>query len=73
MNPPLLRNFDDYGIIGGTMNNLLDLFKYNIPKINNKSCVKWGFFVPSATGIRTLQKLVENQQVLIELNLRKIF
>ncbi|XP_053597405.1 reticulon-4-interacting protein 1, mitochondrial isoform X5 [Microplitis demolitor] len=63
LNPPLLRNFDDYGIIGGTMNNLLDLFKYNIPKINNKSCVKWGFFVPSATGIRTLQKLVENQQL----------
>lgn len=63
LNSPLLKNFDHHGLVMGMAQNLSDLLKFNIPKAENKSCVKWGFFIPSQTGINILQKLVENEQV----------
>ncbi|KAH0540056.1 reticulon-4-interacting protein 1, mitochondrial-like [Cotesia glomerata] len=62
LNSPLLKNIDNYGLIGGAM-NIVDLLKYNIPKKKDTSCVKWGFFIPSTTGLNALQKLVENEQL----------
>lgn len=63
LNSPLLRNFDHHGLIMGMAKNLGDLLKFNIPTAENKSCVKWGFFIPSQTGMDVLQKLVENEQI----------
>ncbi|KAG5346359.1 RT4I1 protein, partial [Acromyrmex charruanus] len=67
LNSPLLNNFDHHGLIMGMAKNLEDLLKFNIPKAENKSCVKWGFFIPSQTGINILQKLVENEEVCSEI------
>lgn len=71
LNSLLLKNIDHYGLIGGTMNNIADLLKYNIPNKKDGSCVKWGFFIPSTTGLNALQKLVENEQVVFPLIIYK--
>ncbi|XP_018352213.1 PREDICTED: reticulon-4-interacting protein 1, mitochondrial [Trachymyrmex septentrionalis] len=63
LNSPMLNNFDHHGLILGMAKNLGDLLKFNIPKAENKSWVKWGFFIPSQTGIDVLQKLVENEEI----------
>lgn len=67
LNSPLLKNLDHHGLVMGMAQNLSDLLKFNIPMAKNKSCVKWGFFIPSQTGINVLQKLVENEEVCIEI------
>ncbi|KAL6255121.1 hypothetical protein P5V15_013451 [Pogonomyrmex californicus] len=63
LNSPMLKNFDHHGLIVGMARNLRDILKFNIPSANNKSCVKWGFFIPSQTGIKVLQKFVENEEI----------
>lgn len=63
LNSPLLKNTDQHGLIIGMAKNVQDFLRVNIPKGENKSCVKWGFFIPSQTGINVLQKLVENEQI----------
>ena len=66
LNSPLLKNVDHHGLIMGMARNLGGLLKFNIPNAENKSCVKWAFFMPSQTGINVLQKLVENGKVCSE-------
>ncbi|XP_029155536.1 reticulon-4-interacting protein 1, mitochondrial isoform X2 [Nylanderia fulva] len=63
LNSPLLKNTDQHGLVIGMAKNVQDFLKYNIPKAENKSCVKWGFFIPSQSGINVLQKLVENKEI----------
>ena len=63
LNSPLLKNTDQHGLIVGAVKNIGELLKYNIPIIENKSTVKWGFFTPSKTGIETLKEFVENGKV----------
>jgi len=46
--------------------NLGDLLKFNIPKTENESWVKWGFFVPSRTGIDVLEEFVNSGKVHIK-------
>ncbi|XP_043264004.1 reticulon-4-interacting protein 1 homolog, mitochondrial [Colletes gigas] len=63
LNSPLLKNIDRHGLIAGTMKNIGELVKYNIPTMENKSFVKWGFFTPSQAGIVALQQFVETGEV----------
>ncbi|XP_014484245.1 PREDICTED: reticulon-4-interacting protein 1, mitochondrial [Dinoponera quadriceps] len=63
LNSPMLRNFDQYGLIMGTIQNLGDIARLNIPIAQNKGCVKWGFFVPDQTGMNVLQGLVESGRI----------
>ncbi|KMQ96511.1 reticulon-4-interacting protein mitochondrial-like protein [Lasius niger] len=63
LNSPLLKNTDQHGLVVGMAKNVQDFLKFNIPTVENKSCVKWGFFIPSQTGINVLQKLVENKEI----------
>ena len=63
LNSPLLKNIDQHGLIGGTVKNISELVKYNIPTADNKSFVKWGFFAPSQTGMKILHELVESGEV----------
>lgn len=65
LNSPLLKNFDQYGLIAGSAKNIGDLIRYNAPILGNKSSVKWGFFTPSQTGINQIQKFVEKKKVCI--------
>ena len=65
LNPPMLKNFDEYGLIGGSFKNASNLLKHNIPRKDkgNMGTVKWGFFAPSRTGMNMIQELVENERV----------
>ncbi|XP_012267366.2 reticulon-4-interacting protein 1, mitochondrial [Athalia rosae] len=63
LNSPLLRNIDEYGWVAGSMKNIGELIKYNVPMIENKSFVKWAVFVPSQTGINVIQKFVESGKI----------
>ncbi|OAD57257.1 Reticulon-4-interacting protein 1, mitochondrial [Eufriesea mexicana] len=63
LNSPLLRNTDQHGLIVGTVKNVGELVKHNMSIIENKSTVKWGFFTPSKTGIKTLKEFVESGKV----------
>lgn len=65
LNPPLLKNIDQHGLIVGMVKNIGNLLKFNIPTLENKSCVKWGFFMPFQTGINVIQKFVEDGKVCI--------
>ncbi|XP_034943991.1 reticulon-4-interacting protein 1, mitochondrial [Chelonus insularis] len=66
LNSPLLRHVDDYGIVAGFAKNISSFLKSNVMQLkkSNKGCIKWGFFVPSSTGINMLQTLVENKQLI---------
>ncbi|XP_003707613.1 NAD(P)H oxidoreductase RTN4IP1, mitochondrial [Megachile rotundata] len=64
LNSPLLKNIDQRGLIVGTMKNIGELVKYNIPIIENKGTVKWGFFMPSATGLKVLEEFVKNGKII---------
>lgn len=46
------------------MKNIGELVKYNIPIIESKGTVKWGFFIPSPTGLKVLEKFVKNEKVI---------
>ncbi|XP_076646747.1 NAD(P)H oxidoreductase RTN4IP1, mitochondrial [Halictus rubicundus] len=63
LNSPLLKNIDQHGLIAGAVKNMGELIRFNVPTAENKSCVKWGFFAPSPTGIKTLQEFVESGEV----------
>ncbi|XP_031838061.1 NAD(P)H oxidoreductase RTN4IP1, mitochondrial [Nomia melanderi] len=63
LNSPLLKNIDEHGLIAGGVKNIGELIKYNVPSIGNKGFVKWGFFVPSQIGIRTLREYVETGKI----------
>ncbi|CAL7944110.1 unnamed protein product [Xylocopa violacea] len=60
LNSPLLKNTDQHGLIAGTIKNIGELIKYNIPIVEAKSTVRWGFFIPSKLGIKTLQEFIES-------------
>ncbi|XP_029052878.1 reticulon-4-interacting protein 1 homolog, mitochondrial-like [Osmia bicornis bicornis] len=64
LNSPLLKNIDQHGLITGTMKNISELVRYNIPISESKASVKWGFFTPSQTGIKVLEEFVENGKIM---------
>ncbi|EZA58289.1 Reticulon-4-interacting protein 1, mitochondrial [Ooceraea biroi] len=63
LNSPVLKNIDQHGLLVGMAKNLGDLLRLNVPQPKNASCVKWGFFVPSRTGLNVLQQLVESEKI----------
>jgi len=65
LNSPILKNIDEYGLIVGMIKNLGELLRFNMPK-TNENWVKWGFFVPSQTGMHVLGELVKNGKVRIK-------
>ncbi|EFN76030.1 Reticulon-4-interacting protein 1 [Harpegnathos saltator] len=64
LNSPMLKNFDQHGLILGALQNLGDIARFNIPIAQNKGCVKWGYFMPNQTGINFLQELVESGKII---------
>lgn len=60
---PLLKNFDDQGMLVGGINNLKVLLSQNIGAFCRNGVIKWGYFVPLKCGISYLTKLVEKEQL----------
>lgn len=63
-NSPLLKNFDDHGLITGGLKNAKDLVSSQISALNSNGLVKWGYFVPAPNGIKYLKKLCESRKVI---------
>lgn len=63
LNSPLLKNVDQHGLVIGMIKNVENLLKFNVPRAENKSCVKWGFFIPSRTGLNVLQNFVQDEKI----------
>ncbi|XP_070492371.1 reticulon-4-interacting protein 1 homolog, mitochondrial-like [Chironomus tepperi] len=60
---PLLKNFDEQGMLIGGFNNLKNLLSQNIGALSGSGVVKWGYFVPLKNGITYLTQLVERKQL----------
>ncbi|XP_011504239.1 PREDICTED: reticulon-4-interacting protein 1 homolog, mitochondrial [Ceratosolen solmsi marchali] len=63
LNSPLLKNYDKHGLVFGTVKSIADLLQDNIPTSTDINFVKWGYFIPSPTGINVIQNLIENKQI----------
>lgn len=60
LQPPLLNDTDNYGLIIGTIKSALTLVTQNIQTIyGDQGSLKWGVFEPAPQGIEYLRKLVE--------------
>ena len=60
---PVLKNFDENGLISGGLMNAKDLIASQIPALNSNGLVKWGYFIPAANGIKYLKYLCEKNKV----------
>lgn len=61
---PLLKNFDAHGLVAGGLRNVRDLITSNVPAANGNGTVKWGYFMPTQSGIQYLKRLAERQKLL---------
>ncbi|KAL0278488.1 UNVERIFIED_CONTAM: hypothetical protein PYX00_000304 [Menopon gallinae] len=63
---PMLRNVDDYGLLGGMIKNVGDFLFVNasagcLPK---SSSIRWGFFIPLERALTEITKDVEDGKIL---------
>lgn len=61
----MLKNFDELGLIGGTIKNAGDLLLVNITNglFMKSSSIRWGFFLPIKSAIQEITELVKNKKV----------
>lgn len=64
---PLLNNIDTYGLLCGSVKSVIDLAVPNLTSgvFKKGSLIKWGFFMPLATGINEIAELVNQNKVRI--------
>jgi len=58
---PMLRNLDDYGVVGGMVKNTVDLLVTNVKTglTSKSSTIRWGFFLPLSDAIKEITTFVE--------------
>lgn len=62
LNSPLLKNTDEYGLVGGLMTSARDLLLPNFYN-QNKGWIKWGFFIDSRMGLEFIDDLIKKKKV----------
>ena len=62
---PMLRNVDEYGVVGGMVKNTVDLLVTNVKTglTSKSSTIRWGFFLPSSDAIKEITTFVEEGKV----------
>lgn len=60
---PILKNFDNLGIVRGLMTSVSNLFCPNMKALKNGGRIMWAYFVPSNEGINYVYDLVNSGQV----------
>ena len=62
---PMLRNVDDYGVVGGMAKNTVDLLVTNVKTglTSKSSTIRWGFFLPLSDAIKEITTFVEEGKV----------
>lgn len=64
LNPPLLNDTDNLGLIFGSLKSAATLLQSNVKTLYGyNGFLKWGFFVPASQGIEYLKGLVESGQL----------
>ncbi|XP_049808692.1 reticulon-4-interacting protein 1 homolog, mitochondrial [Schistocerca nitens] len=63
---PLLKNVDEFGIVGGMLKNIAELVAPNVRTglSNPTSSVRWGFFIPSTDAITEIGTLVGTGKII---------
>ncbi|KAF2902857.1 hypothetical protein ILUMI_03332 [Ignelater luminosus] len=64
LNSPLLINTDKYGLVGGLAASMNELVGANLTKCLDGKSMRWGFFVPSSDGLKFIDGLVRNKQII---------
>ena len=61
----MLRNLDDYGVVGGMVKNTVDLLVTNVKTglTSKSSTIRWGFFLPLSNAIKEITTFVEEGKV----------
>jgi len=61
----MLRNVDEYGVVGGMVKNTVDLLVTNVKTglTSKSSTIRWGFFLPSSDAIKEITTFVEEGKV----------
>jgi reticulon-4-interacting protein 1, mitochondrial len=58
---PLLKNWDENGLIFGGLESMRSIISSNIPVLSSGAgAIKWGYFMPLPNGIQYLKDLVES-------------
>ncbi|KAE8747807.1 hypothetical protein FOCC_FOCC005420 [Frankliniella occidentalis] len=63
---PLLKNFDEHGLLLGALKSAADLVQPNITSgaLSKGSSLRWGFFVPCDAALDEIQLLVEAGKII---------
>ena len=64
LNPPTLSNVDNYGLTLGSLKTAADFIRINVHSlVNDQVTTRWGYFVPSSTGLKAIAELIEKELV----------
>lgn len=61
---PLLKNMDQFGLVGGAVKSVGALLESNFKSYSAGGLVKWAYFVPSPHAIEYLHKMVNQKKVI---------
>lgn len=62
---PMIKNFDEYGLLFGAVRNVADLASVNLISgiLPKTSSVRWGFFIPLESALIEINEKVTKKQV----------
>lgn len=60
---PLLRNTDAHGLLPGVIKSAFDLVSQNATSLSQERLVKWGYYMPSSTGLTAIRDMMRQKQL----------
>lgn len=65
---PMLKNFNELGVLGGIVKNAGDLLFANLNAglFSKSTSVRWGFFLPTEAALKEITEAVQNKEVSIK-------
>ncbi len=61
--PPFLPNLDNYGVIGGLLKTVWDLFTTNVCPILKLKTIRWVVFQPNHAALVKMRDFAQQEQV----------
>lgn len=63
LNSPLMKNTDKYGLMQGLAVSAVDLLRPNIQGVCDGKSWRWGFFIPSEAGLKSVDDLIHRKMI----------
>ncbi|GLV60928.1 uncharacterized protein CBL_10790 [Carabus blaptoides fortunei] len=60
---------NQYGLVGGLALSAVDLIPSNLLTISQDKCVKWAYFYPSIDGLKFIDRLIRNAELVPTIDL----